>query len=142
MYPLSKQVNPKKSVAARNHSSSPCLTPDRNTIPFSGRGWGGRDGERWPEELDCRLEQKVLCEALDSGSATLVQPPRRRCWSQATLIAALAFYLALKVSLEAESSKFARPLVSSHPPGRSWDEAESCFSLGLSWPPSSSFGPQ
>lgn len=63
---------------------------------------------------------------------------RRRCWPQPIVPTALALSVTLKVSLEAESSKFAQSLVIGHGPG----EAEPWFSLRFSQPPSSSFGPQ
>lgn len=58
----------------------------------------------------------------------------RHCWPQPTVPTALAFSLALKVSLEAESSKFARPLASCRLPGRTPREAEHWLSLRLSQP--------
>lgn len=74
-----------------------------------------------------------LCKAGAASRCRLLAPAHR----------ALAFSLALKVSLEAESPQSLPGLWSAAaPPGRTRDEAEPWFSLQLSQTPSSSFGPQ
>lgn len=87
----------------------------------------------WSRGCSARLELQAL-----QGWHSLP----RGCRSQPTVPTALAFSLTLKVSLEAESSKFAQPLVIGRTPGLSRVEAEPWVSLRFSQPPSSSFGSQ
>lgn len=143
MYPLSKQVNP-KSQQQTEIDPPPNLRAKIITemqFPFLGglKGFekvapGAQlpDGfQVWNQRSSERLQLQDL-QGWRSLPLSLLAPAHR----------ALAFSLSLKVSLEAESSKFAWPLVSGRPPGRTRDEAEPWFSLQLSQTPSSSFGPQ
>lgn len=133
-----------KSVAARNLFPSPSHRPrakllTKRQFPFFSGGGGGeavRRGARWPEGPSRTLDPKSGAAGRSSASLGLQAPQRWRSLpavarSQPTPPAAPALYLALKVSLEAASSKFARP----GPPGRSWGEVGSCCSPGLPRPP-------
>lgn len=145
MYPLSKQVNPKSQQQTEIDTPPPtnlcAKIITEMQFPFLGGleefekvapGAQLPDGSQvWNQRSSERLQLQDL-QGWCSLPLSLLAPAHR----------ALAFSLALKVSLEAESSKFAWPLVSGRPPDRTWDEAEPWFSLQRSQTPSSSFGPQ